>query len=62
MRAGFQQDTLLRRTGAITSFIEDLLKALAQQHNPDDKTIISSFLMQCWAVSTKSFPSSAETL
>ena len=41
MRASFQQDTLLRITGAITSSIEDLLKAREQQHIPDYKTIIA---------------------
>ena len=35
VRASFQQDTLLRITGAITSSIDDLLKALKQQHIPD---------------------------
>ena len=41
VRASFQQDTLLRITGAITSSIDDLLKALEQQHIPDYKTIIA---------------------
>ena len=41
VRASFQQDTLLRITGAITSSIEDLLKARKQQHISDYKTIIA---------------------
>ena len=41
MRASFQQDTLSRMTGAITSSIEDLLKAREQHHIPDYTTIIA---------------------
>eukprot|EP00794_Sanderia_malayensis_P001966 gene1966-2237_t len=41
VRASTQQDTLLRVTGAISSSIEDLLKACEEKQTPENKAIIA---------------------